>query len=175
MATKVNIKDVIGKVDFSQSAEPTLNSEQKNTAFGFFDYFSKAINWLKTQLGNKANESRSVDYTATSDQLTTPATHTLEDIINAYGGNISQLFTDLSNLGVKQSYEVEQVVGTTGVIPKSTHGVLFPKMVEFYEKGVGDKIDKISVDVSISSSGDVTWTSSKNFVSTDNFKIIIIG
>ena len=170
MATKVNIKDVIGKVDFSQSVEPTLNSEQKNTAFGFFDYFSKAINWLKTQLGDKANESRSVDYTATATQLTTPATHTLEDIINAYGGNISQLFTDLSNLGVKQSYQVTQVEGTTGVIPKITHGVLYPKMVEFYENG-----DKISVDVSISSSGDVTWTSSKNFVSTDNFKIIIIG
>lgn len=170
MAIKVNIKDVQGKVDFSQSAEPTLNTEQKNTAFGFFDYFSKAINWLKTQLGNKANESRSVNYEATSDQLTTPETHTLEDIINAYGGNISQLFTDLSNLGVKQSYQVEQVVGTTGTILKSTHGVLYPKMVEFYENG-----DKISVDVSISSSGDVTWTSSKNFLSTDNFKIIIIG
>ncbi len=170
MATKVNIKDVQGKVDFSQSAEPTLNTEQKNTAFGFFDYIAKAVNWLKTQLGDKANESRSVDYTATATQLTTPETHTLEDIINAYGGNISQLFTDLSNLGVKQSYQVEQVEGTTGVIPKITHGVLYPKMVEFYENG-----DKISVDVSISSSGDVTWTSSKNFISTDNFKIIIIG
>ena len=170
MATKVNIKDIQGKVDFSQSAEPTLNTEQKNTAFGFLDYFSKAMNWLKTQLGYKANESRSVDYTATATQLTTPATHTLEDIINAYGGNISQLFTDLSNLGVKQSYQVTQVEGTTGVIPKITHGVLYPKMVEFYENG-----DKISVDVSISSSGDVTWTSSKNFVSSDNFKIIIIG
>ena len=170
MATKVNIKDIQGKVDFSQSAEPTLNTEQKNTAFGFFDYVSKAINWLKTKLGDKANESRSVDYAATSDQLTTPETHTLEDIINAYGGNISQLFTDLSNLGVKQSYQVTQVVGTTGIIPKITHGVLYPKMVEFYE---GE--DKISVDLSISSSGDVTWTSSKNFISTDNFKIIIIG
>lgn len=172
MATKVNIKDVIGKVDFSQSAEPTLNTEQKNTAFGFFDYIAKAINWFKTQLGDKANESRSVDYTATATQLTTPEIHTLEDIINAYGGNISQLFADLSALGVKQSYEVEQVVGTTGTIPKSTHGVLYPKMVEFYEGEFGDKI---SVDVSISSSGDVTWTSSKNFISTDNFRIIIIG
>lgn len=170
MATKVNIKDIQGKVDFSQSAEPTLNTEQKNTAFGFFDYIAKAINWLKTQLGNKANESRSVAYEATSDQLTTPATHTLEDIINAYGGNISQLFDDLDKLGVKQSYKVEQVVGTTGTILKSTHKVLYPKMVEFYEDG-----DKISVDVSISSLGDVTWTSSKNFLSTDNFKIIIIG
>ena len=170
MATKVNIKDIQGKVDFSQSAEPTLNSEQKNTAFGFFDYIAKAINWFKTQLGNKANESRSVNYAATSDQLTTPEIHTLEDIINAYGGNISQLFDDLENLGVKQSYEVTQVVGTTGTIPKSTHGVLYPKMVEFYEDG-----DKISVDVSISSLGDVTWTSSKNFISEDNFKIIIIG
>lgn len=170
MATKVNIKDVQGKVDFSQSAEPTLNSEQKNTAFGFFDYFSKAINWFKTQLGYKANESRSVDYTATATQLTTPEIHTLEDVINAYGGNISQLFTDLSNLGVKQSYQVTQIEGATGVIPKITHGVLYPKMVEFYENG-----DKISVDVSISSLGDVTWTSSKNFVSSDNFKIIIIG
>ena len=170
MATKVNIKDIQGKVDFSQSAEPTLNTEQKNTAFGFFDYISKAINWLKTKLGDKADESRSVNYTATATQLTTPATHTLEDIINTYGGNISQLFTDLSNLGVKQSYKAEQVVGTTGTIPKSTHGVLYPKMVEFYEDG-----DKISVDVSISSSGDVTWTSSKNFLSTDNFTIIIIG
>lgn len=170
MATKVNIKDIQGKVDFSQSAEPTLNTEQKNTAFGFFDYFSKAINWLKAQLGNKADESRSVDYTATDEQLTTPATHTLEDIINAYGGNISQLFTDLSELGVKQAYQVTQVEGATGTITKSTHGVLYPKIVEFYENG-----DKISVDVSISSSGDVTWTSSKNFVFTDNFKIIIIG
>ena len=172
MATKVNIKDVQGKVDFSQSAEPTLNTEQKNTAFGFFDYIAKAINWFKTELGNKANESRSVDYVATSDQLTTPEIHTLEDIINAYGGNISQLFDDLDKLGVKQSYKVEQVVGTTGTIPKSTHKVLNPKMVEFYEGVDGDKI---SVDVSISSSGDVTWTSSKNFISTDNFKIIIIG
>ena len=170
MATKVNIKDIQGKVDFSQRAEPTLTTEQKNTAFGFFDYIAKAINWFKTELGNKANESRSVDYTATSDQLTTPEIHTLEDIINAYGGNISQLFDDLDKLGVKQSYKVEQVVGTTGTILKSTHGVLYPKMVEFYENG-----DKISVDVSISSSGDVTWTSSKNFISTDNFKIIIIG
>ena len=170
MATKVNIKDIQGKVDFSQSAEPTLNTEQKDTAFGFFDYVSKAINWLKTQLGDKANESRAVDYTATDEQLTTPEIYTLEDIINAYGGNISQLFADLSELGVKQSYQVTQVEGTTGTILKSTHGVLYPKMVEFYEDG-----DKISVDVSISSSGDVTWTSSKNFVSTDNFKIIIIG
>ncbi len=172
MATKVNIKDIQGKVDFSQSAEPTLNTEQKNTAFGFFDYVSKAINWLKTQLGDKANENRIVNYTATDEQLTTPEIHTLEDIINAYGGNISQLFADLSELGVKQSYQVTQVEGATGTIPKITHGVLYPKMVEFYEGVDGDKI---SVDVSISSSGDVTWTSSKNFISTDNFKIIIIG
>ena len=71
MATKVNIKDIQGKVDFSQSAEPTLNTEQKNTAFGFFDYISKAINWLKTQLGDKANEKQDVGIIQHIEQLTT--------------------------------------------------------------------------------------------------------
>ena len=36
MATKVNIKDIQGKVDFSQSAEPTLNTEQKKYSIWFF-------------------------------------------------------------------------------------------------------------------------------------------
>lgn len=170
MATKVNLKDIQGKVDFSQSAEPTLNTEQTNTGFGFFDYVIKAINWIKTKLGDKADDTQAIDYTATSTQLTNEQSHLINVILNTYGGNIAQLFSDLSELGVKQSYQVTQVEGATGIIPKSTHGVLYPKMVEFYENG-----DKISVDLSISSSGDVTWTSSKNFVSTDNFKIIIIG
>lgn len=170
MSIKVNIKDIQGKVDFSQSAEPTLNTEQVNTGLGFFDYFTKAINWLKAQLGNKADDTQAINYTATSIRLTNEQSHLINVILNTYGGNIAQLFSDLEGLGVKQSYQVTQVEGTTGTITKTTHGVLYPKMVEFYENG-----DKISVDLSISTSGDVTWTSSKNFVSTDNFKIIIIG
>ena len=68
MATKVDIKDIQGKVDFSQSTEPTLNTEQTNTAFGFFDYVIRAINWLKTKLGDKADENQAIDF----DTITEP-------------------------------------------------------------------------------------------------------
>ena len=169
MAIKVNIKDIQGKVDFSQSAEPTLNTEQTNTGLGFFDYFTKAINWLKAKLGDKANESRSVDYTATATQLTTPATHTLEDIINAYGGNIAQLFSDLEDLGIKQIYEAV-LTGGSGTITKVDHGILNPRIVEFYQGG-----EKIYVGVKILSNGDIQWTSTTTFISIDAVKIVIIG
>ena len=169
MATKVNIKDVQGKVDFSQSAEPTLNTEQKNTAFGFFDYISKAINWLKTQLGDKANESRSVDYTATSDLLTTPETHTLEDIINAYGGNITKLFSDLEALGIKDKKEYP-ITGSSGTILVSTHKITSPSVVAFYKNGT-----PIGLDYTIASNGDISWASSVSFLSNSGVKIVIIG
>lgn len=62
MATKVNIKDIQGKVDFSQSAEPTLSSEQTKTGWFFIDWLVKGVNWLKTELGKKADDSQSIDY-----------------------------------------------------------------------------------------------------------------
>ena len=38
MASKTRIEDTRGKIDFSQSAEPTLNSEQTQTGWVLIDY-----------------------------------------------------------------------------------------------------------------------------------------
>lgn len=169
MATKVNIKDIQGKVDFSQSAEPTLNTEQTNTGLGFFDYVIKAINWIKTKLGDKANDTQAIDYTATSTQLTNEQSHLINGILNTYGGNIAQLFSDLEDLGIKQIYE-EVLTGGSGTITKVIHGILNPRIVEFYQGG-----EKIYVGVKILSNGDIQWTSTTTFVSIDAVKIVIIG
>lgn len=62
MSIKVNIKDTQGKVDFSQSGEPTLSSEQTKTGWFFIDWLVKGVNWLKTELGKKADDNQSIDY-----------------------------------------------------------------------------------------------------------------
>ena len=49
MTSKTRIEDTRGKIDFSQSAEPTLNSEQTQTGWFFIDWLVKGTNflWLK--------------------------------------------------------------------------------------------------------------------------------
>ena len=45
MASKTRIEDTRGKIDFSQSAEPTLNSEETKTGWFFIDWLVKGINF----------------------------------------------------------------------------------------------------------------------------------
>ncbi len=169
MASKTRIEDTRGKIDFSQSAEPTLINEQTQTGWFFIDWLVKGINWLKKELGKKANESRSVDYTATSDLLTTPETYTLEDIINAYGGNITKLFSDLEALGIKDKKEYP-ITGSSGTILVSTHKITSPSVVAFYKNG-----KPVELDYTIASNGDISWASSVSFLSNSGVKIVIIG
>ena len=169
MATKVNIKDIQGKVDFSQSAEPTLNTEQTNTGLGFFDYIVKAINWLKTKLGDKADDTQAINYTSTSTQLTNEQSHLINVILNTYGGNIAQLFSDLENLGIKQK-KIYSITGDSGTILASNHNILTPAIILFYKEGV-----QIVCDYKILENGDIQWSSSVSFLANNNVIIVILG
>jgi hypothetical protein len=169
MATKVNIKDIQGKVDFSQSAEPTLNTEQTNTGFGFFDYIVKAINWIKTKLGDKANDTQAIDYTATSTQLTNEQSHLINVILNTYGGNIAQLFSNLEDLGIKQK-KIYPITGDNGTILASNHNISTPAIILFYKEGV-----PIVLEYKILANGDIQWSSSVSFLPNNNVIILIIG
>lgn len=169
MATKVNIEDIRGKIDFSQSAEPTLNSEQTQTGWFFVNYLVKGINWLKTKLGDKADESRGINYTSSSIQLTNEQTHLLSVVLNTYGGNIAKLFSDLDALGIKDKKEY-QITGSSGTILVSTHNITSPSVVAFYKNG-----KPVELDYTIASNGDISWTSSVSFLSNSGVKIVIIG
>ena len=169
MATKVRIEEIRGKIDFSQSAEPTLNNEQTKTGLGFFDYFAKAINWLKTKLGEKADDSQTIDYAASSIQLTPNQSYLLSVVLNTYGGNISKLFSDLDALGIKKAKEIS-LTGNSGTILQSEHLITNPRMALFYQDG-----EPIYVGVKILSNGNIQWNSTVTFVTADIVKIVIIG
>lgn len=169
MASKTRIEDTRGKIDFSQSAEPTLNSEQTQTGWVLIDYLVKGINWIKAQLSGKAEESRDINYTSSSTQLTNEQTHLLSVVLNTYGGNIAKLFSDLEALGIKKKKEY-QITGSSGTILVSTHNITNPSVVAFYKNG-----SPIELDYTIASNGDISWASSVSFLGNSGVKIVIIG
>ena len=169
MASKTRIEDTRGKIDFSQSAEPTLNSEQTQTGWFLINYLVKGINWVKVKLGDKADESREINYTSSSTQLTNNQTHLLSVVLNTYGGNIAKLFSDLDALGIKDKKEYP-ITGSSGTILVSTHNISNPSVVAFYKNGTPIELDYI-----IASNGNISWASSVSFLSNSGVKVVIIG
>ena len=62
--------------------------------------------WFIPAPEDKADESREINYTSSSIQLTNEQTHLLSVVLNTYGGNIAKLFSDLDALGIKDKKRI---------------------------------------------------------------------
>ena len=129
---------------------------------------NKATDWTPAP-EDKADESREINYTSSSTQLTNEQTHLLSVVLNTYGGNIAKLFSDLEALGIKDKKEY-QITGSSGTILVSTHNITTPSVVAFYKNG-----KPIELDYTIASNGDISWASSVSFLSNSGVKVVIIG
>lgn len=104
--SKGGVKNSNETIDYSQSAEPTLNSSKKDTLKGHLSYLAKAVKWLrdnkvKTNLTANANEITNVNnwFDANISKYTIPAKFmitildgsiSIVDILsNSNGGNFS--------------------------------------------------------------------------------------
>lgn len=81
---------------------------------------------------------------------------------------------DFSNLTGKEDITKRKIVtgltGLTGNIPASTHGCGIRPIVKFYQG-----LEEIELSVILNASGDITWSSNKDFVAGDSLEAVIIG
>ncbi len=181
MATKVNTKDVAGNIDFSAKAEPSLVGTDVNmTSWAFSQYVAKAFNWIKEQLGLKVNTSQKIEYTKSDTQEASGVTKDIPAFLSSYAGNIAELFSQLSTLGLVGTWSSDTVTlaftysdtqtfyGTT----ISGHGIPSPKFVSVSLASTGEKIH---VTTTIDTDGSVIISSLTNFDINNPLKVIILG